>query len=106
MHLVGASSLAYRRLLVVVKQTAFETYSRLKSQGAAPKAVRWGRLKDRYEVHQRCVEGVLAILRHSGVHDFSVIGREDLDRQVWSCVYIYIYTHHFTRRRASFFFFD
>ena len=34
------TAMMYKRLLVVVKQTAYEQYSRLKQQGLAPKAVR------------------------------------------------------------------
>ena len=71
----------YKRVLVVTKQTAYESYSRLKQQGRAPKAVRWERLRNRFDVHKQCVEDCLAELRRAGVPRFEVISREDLDRQ-------------------------
>jgi len=66
---------------VVVKQTPFESYQQLKAQGKAPVALRWERLKNRYEVHRQCVDAVTSILQRVGVN-YSVIGREELHRGV------------------------
>ena len=69
----------YSNILVVVKQTPYEQYLQSKAQGKAPVALRWDRLKNRYEVHRQCVESVLEVLRKSG-KSFSVIGREEMHR--------------------------
>jgi len=73
-------SLRFKRLLVVIKQTAYEEYSQLKLRGQAPKALRWKRLESRYESHKTCVTNLLSILRHHNV-DFACINRVELDRQ-------------------------
>ncbi len=70
---------AFNNILVVVKQTPFEQYMQLKAQGKAPVALRWERLKNRYEVHKKCVDDVTDILEHIGVK-YSKIGREELHR--------------------------
>jgi len=70
----------FRRLLVVIKQTAFEEYSQLKLRGQAPKALRWQRLESRYKSHKECVENLLKILKANNTH-FSCVNRVELDRQ-------------------------
>jgi len=70
----------FRRLLVVIKQTAFEEYSQLKLRGQAPKALRWKRLESRYLSHKECVENLLTILKANNVA-FSCVNRVELDRQ-------------------------
>ena len=70
---------AYHKILVVVKQTPFESYQQLKAQGKAPVALRWERLKNRYEAHRKCVDDVANIIKSIGI-DYSIIGREELHR--------------------------
>ena len=70
---------AFHNILVVVKQTPYESYLQLKAQGKAPVALRWERLKNRYTVHKECVDKVKVILESVGV-PYSVIGREELHR--------------------------
>ena len=41
--------------------------------------MRWKRLKDRHNKHQKCVDRVIDIVRKSGC-DFSVVGRDELHR--------------------------
>ncbi|CAJ1966796.1 unnamed protein product [Cylindrotheca closterium] len=77
---VAGSSLKYRNLLVVIKQTAFEEYSQLKLRGQAPKALRWKRLEQRYKAHKKCVNDLLGVLRKQEV-GFSCVNRVELDRQ-------------------------
>eukprot|EP01039_Chlorochromonas_danica_P003181 gene3181-3483_t len=72
---------AFKNILVVVKQTPYETYRQLKAQGKAPVALRWERLANRYQVHTQCVENVEAVLKHVGIQ-YSKIGREDMHRGV------------------------
>ncbi|GMI58379.1 hypothetical protein ScalyP_jg2601 [Parmales sp. scaly parma] len=79
-------NLRFRKLLVVVKQTAFEEYTALKLQNKAPRALRWPRLKQRYETHNSCVDSVIKVLKtisssSMGESSFSVVNRVDLDRQ-------------------------
>ena len=38
----------------------------LKNQGKAPIALRWSRLKERYESHRRCVDDVVGVLQQEG----------------------------------------
>lgn len=77
---VAGSSLKYKNLLVVIKQTAFEEYSQLKHRGQAPKALRWKRLEQRYKAHKQCVNDLLGVLRKHEV-TFSCVNRVELDRQ-------------------------
>jgi len=70
----------FRKLLVVIKQTAYEEYSQLRLRGKAPKALRWQRLENRYKSHKACVNDLLGILRHHNI-DFQCINRVELDRQ-------------------------
>ena len=70
---------SFRNILVVVKQTPYEQYLQMKAQGKAPVALRWERLKNRYNVHRECVDAVTSILKKENV-EFSVIGREELHR--------------------------
>ena len=77
---LSGASLNFRRLLVVIKQTAYEEYSQLKLRGQAPKALRWKRLESRYKAHKACVNELLGILREHRV-DFSCVNRVELDRQ-------------------------
>ena len=74
------SSLRFKKLLVVIKQTAFEEYSQLRLRGLAPNALRWKRLESRYEAHKSCVNNLLGILRYHSV-EFSCVNRAELDRQ-------------------------
>lgn len=76
----ATSSLRFQRLLVVIKQTAYEEYSQLKLRGQAPKALRWKRLESRYKSHKKCVNDLLGVLRHHRV-EFSCVNRVELDRQ-------------------------
>jgi NAD+ kinase len=70
---------AYKDILVVVKQTPYEFYMQLKSQGKAPVALRWERLQNRYLAHRQCVDNVIDILKGLDVNHH-VIGREELYR--------------------------
>lgn len=70
---------AFRNILVVVKQTPYEQYLQLKSQGRAPVALRWERLKNRYEVHKSCVDTVTGLLNNLDVI-YTVVGREEMHR--------------------------
>ena len=74
------SKIRFHRLLVVIKQTAFEEYSQLKLRGQAPKALRWKRLESRYNAHKRCVNDLLGLLREHKI-EFSCVNRVELDRQ-------------------------
>jgi NAD kinase len=75
----GKMSRSFRNILVVVKQTPYETYMQMKSQGKAPVALRWERLQNRYNVHRQCVDAVVETLKREAVQ-FSVIGRDELHR--------------------------
>ena len=77
---LGSSTLRYKNILVVIKQTAFEEYSQLKLRGQAPKALRWKRLEQRYKAHKQCVNDLLSVLRKHEV-SFSCVNRVELDRQ-------------------------
>lgn len=77
---VAGSSLRYKNILVVIKQTAFEEYSGLKLRGQAPKALRWKRLESRYKAHKQCVNDLLGELRKHEIN-FSCVNRVELDRQ-------------------------
>jgi len=70
---------AYKNILVVVKQTPYESYSQLKAQGKAPVALRWERLKNRYETHRECVDNVTKIIDDIGIN-YLCVGREELYR--------------------------
>jgi len=74
------TSAAFHRLLVVIKQTAFEEYSQLRARGQAPKALRWARLESRYQAHQQCVNDLIDILTRNDIN-FSCVNRAELDRQ-------------------------
>jgi len=81
-----SARIRYNKLVVVVKQTAYEEYSALKLRGKAPRALRWGRLKSRYETHNSCVNSVVKTLKNiskstEGGVSFSVVNRVDFDRQ-------------------------
>jgi NAD+ kinase len=51
----------------------------LKAQGKAPPALRWERLKSRFDAHTKCFEAVIEVLSKSSA-DYSVIGREEMHR--------------------------
>ena len=72
-------ALGFKRVLVVVKFTPFESYSQLKLQGKAPKALRWDRLKERHANHQACVEQVVAVAKREA-DSVSVVSRDELSR--------------------------
>lgn len=74
-----SNSKAYRNILVVVKQTPYQHYLQLKAQGKAPIALRWERLKNRDEVHTRCVESVKSILDKLGLQ-YHAVRRDELHR--------------------------
>jgi NAD+ kinase len=69
----------FSNVLVVVKQTPYEQYMRLKAQGKAPVALRWQRLQNRYAAHKQCVDDCIDILTNLGVK-YNLIGREELHR--------------------------
>ncbi len=80
-HQVSSQSLTrFRKILVVIKQTAFEEYSQLRLRGKAPKALRWSRLENRYKAHKACVNSLTGILRHHNI-EFACVNRVELDRQ-------------------------
>jgi NAD+ kinase len=62
-----------------VKQTPYEQYLQSKAQGKAPVALRWERLRNRFEAHKECVDNVRTILQKSGVN-YSVVSREEMHR--------------------------
>mmetsp|Transcript_23023 Transcript_23023/g.43275 ORF Transcript_23023/g.43275 Transcript_23023/m.43275 type:complete len:347 (-) Transcript_23023:40-1080(-) len=70
----------FKNILLVIKQTAFESYSQLKLRGQAPKALRWKRLESRYNAHKSCVTDLIDILKSEDV-SFKCVNRVDLDRQ-------------------------
>ena len=70
---------AFRNVLVIVKQTPYEQYLQSKAQGKAPVALRWERLRNRFEAHKECVDNVRDVLKRSGVN-FSVVSREEMHR--------------------------
>lgn len=78
--LSSQSTSHYKKILVVVKQTAYEEYRQLRMRGKAPKALRWNRLESRYKSHRECVNNLEGILRHHNV-DFHSVNRVELDRQ-------------------------
>ena len=78
--LSSASTPQFRKILVVIKQTAYEEYSQLRLRGKAPKALRWQRLENRYKSHKACVNDLLGILRHHNI-EFQCVNRVELDRQ-------------------------
>ncbi|CAM9667604.1 unnamed protein product [Ascophyllum nodosum] len=77
-RILGGSG--YRKILLVVKHTAYESFSQLKVQGRAPLAVNWERLRNRHNVHKECVASVQRVLTKQKAN-FAVVGREELDRQ-------------------------
>jgi len=79
-HIPSQTSSWFHKILVVVKQTAYEEYSQLRLRGKAPKALRWKRLEHRYKSHKACVNDLRGILQHHNVQ-FECINRVELDRQ-------------------------
>ena len=69
----------FKNILVVIKQTPYEQYLQSKAQGKAPVALRWERLKNRFETHKECVDNVRNILSKSGVN-YSIVSREEMHR--------------------------
>ena len=69
----------FKNILVVVKQTPYEHYLQLRAQGLSPVALRWERLKNRFEVHRQCVDNLVSVLQSIGVKHH-VVGRQDLHR--------------------------
>ena len=51
----------------------------MKAQGKAPAALRWERLKNRYDTHKKCFDHVIEILK-TNTAEYVVIGREELHR--------------------------
>eukprot|EP00903_Cladosiphon_okamuranus_P020843 g19143.t1 len=70
----------FRKILVVVKHSAYESYKALKAQGKAPTAVRWERLKNRHDIHRECVASVQRVLGRQKA-EYTLVGREELGRQ-------------------------
>ncbi len=70
---------AFNNVLLVIKQTPYEQYLQLKNQGKAPVALRWPRLLNRYEAHQKCVAEVEKVLKDVDAK-YTKIGREELHR--------------------------
>lgn len=70
---------AFSNVLVVVKQTPYESYMQLKNQGKAPVALRWERLLNRYQAHQQCVGEVESVLKKMDIR-YVKVGREELHR--------------------------
>jgi NAD+ kinase len=70
---------AFNNVLLVIKQTPYEQYVQLKNQGKAPVALRWERLLNRYQNHQKCVEEVESMLKNIGI-TYTKVGREELHR--------------------------
>jgi len=70
---------AFRNVMVVVKQTPYEQYLQLRNQGKAPVALRWARLKDRYDTHRSCVDKTTDLLNKLGV-TYSVVSRDEMHR--------------------------
>jgi len=70
---------AFNNILIVVKQTPYQQYLQLKAQGKAPVALRWERLKNRYEAHKKCVDDVTSIIDSIGIN-YTIISREELYR--------------------------
>jgi NAD+ kinase len=70
---------AFKNILVVVKQTPYEQYLQLKNQGLAPVALRWARLKNRYDIHRSCVDKTTDTLKKLGMN-YSTIGREEMHK--------------------------
>jgi NAD+ kinase len=71
--------IAYRNILVVVKQTPYEYYSQMRAQGIAPIALRWERLKNRYDIHRQCVDNLVTLLGSYGAR-YHVVQRQELHR--------------------------
>jgi NAD kinase len=78
--LSSQSTSSFHKVLVVIKQTAYEEYSQLRLRGKAPKALRWKRLENRYKAHKSCVNNLEGVLRHHNV-DYECVNRVELDRQ-------------------------
>ena len=74
----------FRNVLIVVKQTPYESNLQLKAQGLAPAALRWDILKNRYEEHKACVANVDRIMRNELGTQYSIIGRDELHRGMLS----------------------
>lgn len=72
---------AFNNVLLVVKQTPYDTYMQLKNQGKAPLALRWDRLRNRNETHRACVTKVEDVLKHVGIR-YQRVGREELYRGI------------------------
>jgi NAD+ kinase len=56
------------------------TTLQLKLRGQAPKALRWKRLKQRFNAHRQCVTDLIDFLQYHDVN-FSCVNRVELDRQ-------------------------
>ena len=72
-------SRVFKNIIVVVKQTPYEHYSNMRTQGTAPVALRWERLKNRYESHRKCVDDLVDVLKKVGI-GYKVVMRQDLHR--------------------------
>jgi len=77
---INASIRFYSNILVIVKQTPYEQYLQSKVQGKAPVALRWERLKNRYDVHRECVDKVATALKKSGQFYFNIVKTNYINR--------------------------
>jgi NAD+ kinase len=75
----------FSKIVVVAKETPYEQYLRKKAQGKAPVALRWERLRNRYETHKECVIKVQSVLKKLDVN-FSIVHREEMHRGTLSGV--------------------
>ncbi len=88
-HLLGDLLPGERRLHVEVlcgikhlRDRVRDRHLRFRGLAAADRGVRlrWERLLNRFNTHQRCVDDVEAVLRHVGITDYVKVGREELHR--------------------------
>lgn len=70
---------AFNNVLFVVKHTAYESALQMKAQGNAPVALRWAQIKERHDVHTKCVERVKDLMKNLNVN-YDIIGRDEMHR--------------------------
>ena len=67
----------FKSLLLVIKRTAYEAYTNRRTAGEIFPAVRWDRLKARYETHTTAVAAVKKFLDRRGVR-WTEVARDEL----------------------------
>lgn len=72
----------FKNILVVLKQTPYEQFNRLRQMNMAPAYVKWDRLRSRHETHTNCVDNVVKILNKFPSIQYKIIKREELHREV------------------------